>query len=351
MALKNYSTIVDDIQDYLGSNATDFTDALMLKWVPQGLSELSGYCPHIVREIFPTTSTSKELDISEIKDLLWIDALEYKVGQSTRQWRNFTRHYGTVISMEIEATPQDADTGIDTDEALTAGETTIDCDADATDDIPVGTIIRIESELYYVTGTGTTLTVVAGYGRSTQTTHTTNQDIYIPELAYLYCAKTHKLPAVATIVGAATANYTAGVLTINVDGLTSTGTIEAGTTFTIASDGTTTHYTLLDDTVLSGGAGNFVFTPALAEDILENVVVSCDNSTMTPALETLLIDLVAARCALSISTKFIQGIPQSGRNPFRDYMTWWQQQLGITLQKLQNESLKYRKPHAILPRS
>ncbi len=351
MALKSHADITDDIQDYLGGNTTDSTDALLIKYITQGLNELSGYCPHIIRETFPTTDGSKELDISEIKDLLWIDALEYKVEQSTREWRNFTRHYSTMVSMEIDDAPVDADTGIDTDEALTAGETDIDCDADATDDIPVGTIIRIESELYYVTGTGTTLTVVAGYGRSTQTTHTTNQDIYIPQLAYLYCAKTHKLPAVATIVGAATADYTAGVLTINVDGLTSTGTIEAGTTFTIASDGTTTHYTLLDDTVLSGGAGNFVFTPALAEDILENVVVSCDNSTMTPALETLLIDLVTARCALSVSTKFIQGIPQSGRNPFRDYMTWWQQQLGITLQKLQNESLKYRKPHAILPRS
>ncbi len=351
MALKNYDAIVNDIQDNLGSNSTDFTDALMLKWVPQGLDELSRYSPHIVREVFPTTSLSKELENSEIKALLWIVALEFRTGKTDRQWRNFTRHYNTQVSMEIDFFPSDVDTGIDTDEALTAGETDIDVDADATDDIPVGTIIRIENELYYVTATGTTLTVVPGYGRSTATTHVTNTDIYIPELAYLYCAKTHKVPVVATIAGAATADYDAGVLTINVDGLTSTGTIEAGTTFTIASDGTTTHYTLLEDTVLTGGAGDFVFTPALAEDILENVVVTCDNSTLTPALETLLIDLVVARAGLSVALKFIQAIPKSGRDPFRDYRKSSLENLAIVMQKLEAEARHYQQEYTIQPRS
>ncbi len=351
MALKSHSDITDDIQDYLGSNTTDFTDALLIKYIAQGLNELSGYCPHIIRETFPTTDDSKELDISEIRDLLWIDALEYKVGQSTRQWRNFTRHYGTVISMEIESAPQDADTGIDTDEPMDSSETGMDCDADATDDIPVGTIIRVENELMYVTATGTTLTVVRGYGRTTATTHVTNTDIYIPELAYLYCAKAHKVPVVSDLAGQANATTAAGLVTLALKSLSNEGTIEAGTTFTVASDGTTTHYTLLKDIVLSSGTGTATFTPALAEAVAGDDVVTFDNSTLTPALETLLIDLVAARSALSISTKFIQGIPQSGRNPFRDYITWWQQQLGITLQKLQNEALKYRKPYTILPRS
>lgn len=352
MALKNHADITDAIQEYLGNNSTDFTDALLINWIRQGLEEFSRYCPHIVRETFATTDDSKELDISEIKDLHWIDALEFKVGKTPRQWRNWTQHYGTEISMDIDFWPADTDTGIDTDEGLTAGETDIDCDADATTAIPVNTIIRIENELYYVTATGTTLTVVAGYGRTTQTTHVTNKDIYIPQLAYLYCAKTHKIPVVADIAGQANAATAAGLVTLALKSLSSTGTIEAGTTFTVATDGTTTHYTLLSDIVLSSGTGTATFTPKLAEAVAEDDVVTFDNNTFpTLAYESLFVELVAARAALSTSAKFIQGIPQSGRNPFRDYMTLWQAQLSLTLLKLQKESKKYQKPYEIYPRS
>ena len=344
MALKSHETIIDDIQDMLGSNTTDFTDALLTKSIERSLHELSQYCPHVVRETFALTEDSKEIDISEIKDLLWIDAIEFKTGKTIRQWRNWAAHYGDEISMAIDFWPADEDSGIDTDEALDSGEEAIDCDADATTAIPVGTIIRIESELYYVTATGTTLTVESAYGRSSNAAHATNKDIMIPELAYLYCAKTHKVPVVADLAGAATAAYTAGVLTINVDGLSATGTIEAGTTFTITGDATTTHYTLLKDTVLATNAGDVTFTPALAEAIIEDAVVTFDNSTLTPELETLLIELVASRAALSVSKKFVQGIPKSGRNPFADYRKAALEDYGIVLGKLEDKAKRSHKP-------
>lgn len=68
-----------------------------------------------------------------------------------------------------------ADTGIDTDEALDNVETGVDCDADATTAIPVGSLIRIEDEYMRVTATGTTLTVERPYPAA----HLTNIDIYI----------------------------------------------------------------------------------------------------------------------------------------------------------------------------
>lgn len=71
-----------------------------------------------------------------------------------------------------------ADTAIDTNEALDASETGIDCDADATSAIPIGTIIRIDDEFMSVTATGTTLTVARGAASSTPATHVTNSDIY-----------------------------------------------------------------------------------------------------------------------------------------------------------------------------
>lgn len=71
-----------------------------------------------------------------------------------------------------------ADSGIDTDEALDDSETGVDCDADATTAIPVGTIIYIESEQMFVTATGTTLTVIRGYNGTTAAGHVTNFNIY-----------------------------------------------------------------------------------------------------------------------------------------------------------------------------
>lgn len=353
MALKSHATIIDDIQSLLGGNTTDFTDAILTTRIAEGLNELSRYTPHIVRETIVATEDSKELDITSIKDLLWIDALEFKIGQDDREWRNFIEHYHNIVSMEIDFDPEDEDSGIDTAEPLDASETGVDCDANATTAIPVGTIIKIENELMYVTAVSATtpfpLTVSRGYGGTTATTHITDTDIMIPELVYLYCAKAHKIPVLTTLAGAATADYAAGVITINVDGLLpATETIQTGSTFTIASDGTNTHYTLIKDTVLSGGAGDLTFTPALAEAILNNDVVTFDNSTLTPHLETLLIDLVAARATLSISTKFINKVNVGSQYAGRDWFNWGMAQLAITLRKLEEESKKYQKPTKIL---
>ncbi len=70
-----------------------------------------------------------------------------------------------------------SDSGIDTDEELDTTETGINCDADATTAIPVGSIIIIEDEWCYVSATGTTLTVTRGYHGTIATTHDTNKDI------------------------------------------------------------------------------------------------------------------------------------------------------------------------------
>lgn len=351
MALKSHATIIDDIQDLLGSNTTDFTDALLTKYLAQGLNEFSRYCPQIVRETLAATEDSKELDISSIKDRLWINALEYRIDKDEREWREFTEHYNNILSMEIDFYPSDTDSGIDTDEALDASETGVDCDADATSAIPVGTIIKIENELMYVTATGTSLTVSRGYLGTTATTHVTDTDIKIPEKVYLYCAKAHKVPVVTDLAGAATAAYTAGVITINADELSTTGTIETGSTFTIATDGTNTHYTLIEDATLSGGAADLTFTPALAEAIAEDDVVTFDNSTLTPRLETLLIDLVAARAVISISTKFINEINKGGASVWRDWLTWGREHLAITISKLEKEAQKYQRPYETLART
>lgn len=120
------------------------------------------------------------------------------------------------------------DTGINTDEALDISETGIDCDADATSAIPVGSIIHIESEKMYVTATGTTLTVVRGFLGSTAATHTTNQDINIYKWT----------PASTTV---------AGVTQLIVFGATVFAAVGASTAYKYSTDGITWTTSTLDD--------------------------------------------------------------------------------------------------------
>ena len=102
-------------------------------------------------------------------------------------------------------------------------------------------------------------------------------------------------------------------------------------------------------TLRPSGAGDLTFTPALSEDIANNDVVTFDNSTLTPQLETLLIDLVAARAAISMSTKFINKANIGGGNVWANYLSWGQNKLALTLRKL--ERLASPRPSSLLARS
>jgi len=74
------------------------------------------------------------------------------------------------------------DSGLDTDEVLTATETDITMDADPSSAIVAGDYILVESEIMYVhasAATDTLLTVTRGVLGSTAATHVTNTDTYI----------------------------------------------------------------------------------------------------------------------------------------------------------------------------
>ena len=76
----------------------------------------------------------------------------------------------------------DIDTGLDTNDALTAGEAHITMDGDPSTAIVAGDYIIIESEVYYVNSSSATDNLVIatpGALGSTATTHTTNKDVYL----------------------------------------------------------------------------------------------------------------------------------------------------------------------------
>jgi len=354
MALKAHATIVSDIQSLLGGNTSDFTSAILTTRIAEGLQEFSKYSPLIMRETLYATDDSLELDISGIKNLLWVHALEYKTGKDPRQFRNFTEHYNKTISIEIDFDPADTDTGIDTDEALDTSETGVDCDADATTAIPVGTVIRVDNELMLVSVTGTSLTVVRGYSNTTAVTHTTDADIKIPEKVYLYCAKAHIVPTLTDLAGAIdlTAGYAASELAMHIDALGTSDLLLTDMEFTISSDSTGTIYHLTADTQLASNEGDIEFSPGLAEAVANDDVITFANSSLTPHLETLLIDYVAARAVIGMTTKFIGRaniIP--GTSTSKGYQDWGYNLLAFTLKRLKTEARRYQKPTTILPRS
>ena len=346
MALKTHATIILDVQDFLGQNTGDFTSPLLTKTIEQALVQFSHYAPFIAQATLATTDDSKELNITSIKNKLWVAELEYKTGKTPRQFIRWDEHYRNMLSMDITTKPADADSGIATDEAVDNSETGIDVTPTAATAIPVGTIIRIDNELMYVSVTGTTLTVVRGYLQTTATTHDTATSIYIPELAYLYVAKTHKIPTITDLAGAVdlVAGYTAGVRTIHIDTMGTSDTLKEDWTFTIASDGSGTVYRLTQDTVLASNEGDITFEPGLAEAIANTDVVTFDNSTFELRLEPLFIKLVAALAALNNPFKLMIQVNDGGvRVPITmaEMGRFW---LAEVTRELEAEARKHQRP-------
>jgi hypothetical protein len=121
--------------------------------------------------ITPTDGTDTGASLAQSGAVTWTAPTTWPEGQFTG--------YNTYKSDRIF---QQTDAGIDTDAGLSASATTVTWDADASTNIPAGTIVRIESELMYVSSTaagGLTSVVVRGYLGSTAATHTTNQDVYV----------------------------------------------------------------------------------------------------------------------------------------------------------------------------
>ncbi len=98
-----------------------------------------------------------------------------------------------------------SDSGINTAEALDISETAIDVSADPTTAIPVGSIIRIDSELMYVTASAEPLVVIRGY-KSVAATHDNTKDIFV------------WVPNNGTITGAAWGQLPSGLPYLSFDG-------------------------------------------------------------------------------------------------------------------------------------
>ena len=124
------------------------------------------------------------------------------------------------------------------------------------------------------------------------------------ESAYFFMNKIHLLSSTVgttDLLGALSAGAAAGAVSLALNGL-GTGTIEEGTTLMITGD--TTVYYVTTQATIAGAAATVSIWPPLAAAALTGAVVTLSlTSTLDTRLEDFLERLVAARAAISKSTK------------------------------------------------
>lgn len=112
---KNLSAIRAICRQFLSD---EFSPDIDLTWqddeldlhIGHVLSEISKSSPYEVKEELTTIAGSKELDIGDIDDLLFVDEVEYPAGEDPREFRNFSV-WGDTLTMDIDTAP--ATTGED----------------------------------------------------------------------------------------------------------------------------------------------------------------------------------------------------------------------------------------------
>lgn len=100
------ATIRQMLRDEFVSGADqDFQDDELDLYIDECVAELSEHSPYKVVETLKTTAGSKELNISSIEDLLEIEKLEYKVGNTPRQYRNVIKIDSSTREIDTTLTP------------------------------------------------------------------------------------------------------------------------------------------------------------------------------------------------------------------------------------------------------
>jgi hypothetical protein len=113
MAKNNRSGILAIVREMLSDEhvaGTDQTwkDDELGKLISGCLIEISERSPYHVIEEVHTVAGSKDLDISAIEDLLWVEYIEYPTGEDPKEFHN-CKVFGTTLTMEIDSAPSAAD--------------------------------------------------------------------------------------------------------------------------------------------------------------------------------------------------------------------------------------------------
>jgi len=138
---------------------------------------------------------------------------------------------------------------------------------------------------------------------------------------WVYFALRHKLSQLTTLLGKIdlVAGYAAGLTSIHVDDLQTSGTLYKGQEFTI--DNVRGIYIADYQRTISSSETDITFWPPLRDATIDDTTVRFSLSTLAYRQEGIFADLVAGKAAMSKARSFINKV-NYGPNPYKEMYQW-----------------------------
>ena len=165
------------------------------------------------------------------------------------------------------------------------------------------------------------------------------------EVNIVYYAR-HRLSVLTDLVGATTAVVAAGATSVPIDAMGTTEVVEADTEFSIA--GVRGTYRVLADVTMSSSAGTIACYPPIQAAAAENDVVTFVQSSLTPTLERIFVEMVAARALMEKSHIHLNTVNVGGARAWADFASSGERKLALALSELR--SIATIKPNIQWPR-
>ncbi len=354
MAIRTHATILDDIQDDLGSNTTDFTDAILTKKVNEGLDELSRFIPHVVKHTFQletrtgkaTSDTANALVDSTNAHFVSTDAGKVVYNADDKTWAVVTAYVSTSqLTLSKDIFPD----GNENYKMFNSG-----CKANnqfSIEDMegdylwihyleyPVG--IEREVDSIY----GDIVSVGIGFVPADSSDEGTDKNVDV------HFAKRQFVSQLTDFAGAVNneSGYATGSTSMAIDALQDgTPTIAVGQEFTVA--GIRGVYRVTTAVAVTSNAATIIFFPGLESAAVNDDVITFVQSTLRTYQEELLIELVGANAMISIAAKFTKGVNVGSQSIWRRFMEQGQDKRALVLRRLEKEAGKYQRPHEVRPR-
>ena len=337
---KSFATLIDNIQSKLGADAA-YTDAIVTVELEHSIREISEDFPYARRVSYAiesrtgtaTTDTGDALVDATESQFLSTDVDKVIHNTQNNTWALVTAHVGVdqlTISKDIMV-DGDEDYEMFNKGCHTKYQINIEDVNDYVGPAEHG-VIAVE----YPIGTrrnwtidGDILTIAVDSVSDSKVT-----DIATDTEVLVWFETRQRVSQLADLAGTVSGTVAAGAKTFTIAAVGSgTDVIAEDTLFTFYASTVRGTYKIKYDLTLSGGGGVIVFWPELESAPADGAIVAFIGSTLNTKLERLVVELTAAKVALTL---VINATTTGGRATVRDY----RDQLAIALNKL--ERLKNR---------
>ena len=354
MAIRTHATLLDDIQSDLGSNTTDFTDAILTKKVDEGLDELSQYIPHIVKHTFQlesrtgkaTSDTANALVDGTNAHFLSGDTSKVVYNVDDKTWAVVTAYVSTSqLTLSKDIFP-DGDENYKMFNAGCKSNNQFNIEDMESDYLWIHSLeypVGIEREVDFIFGD------IVNVGIDFVPADTSDDDT--DKNVDVHFAKRQFVSQLTDFAGAVNngSGYAAGSTSMAIDALQDgTPTIAVGQEFTVA--GIRGVYRVTTAVAVASNAATITFFPGLESAAEDDDVITLVQSTLRAHQEELLIELVGANSLLSIPAAFTKGINVGSQRIWARFLEQGQRKKNAVIKRLEKESEKYRRPHEIRPR-